>query len=63
MVVSPDIHQTTLDETLNISDWKSRHVVFASELHTNNSPTTASKQCEQMSNTNPTLILLSIVGM
>ena len=57
------IHQPPLDETLNISEWKSRHVVFVSELHINNSPTTAHKQYEKVTNTNPTLILLSIVGM
>ena len=62
-VVGPIIHQTPVDEILNISEWKSRHVVFASELHTNNSPTTEYIQIEQITNTNKTLILLSIVGM
>ena len=62
-VVGPIIHQPPLTETLNISDWKSRHVVFVSELQTNNSPTNENIQCEKISNTSPTLILLSIVGM
>ena len=62
-VMGPIIHQPPLDETLNISEWKSRHVVFVSELHTNNSPTTENMQYDKISNTNPTLILLSIVGM
>ena len=43
-VMGPIIHQPPLDETLNISEWKSRHVVFVSELHTNNSPTTENIQ-------------------
>ena len=62
-LIGPIIHQPPLDETLNISEWKSRHVVFVTELHTNNSPTTAHVQYEKISNTNPNLILLSIVGI
>ena len=62
-VKGPMIHQPPLDEILNISEWKSRHVVFVSELHTNNSPTIENKQYEIISNTNPTLIVLIIVGM
>ena len=62
-VIGPIIHQPPFEETLNISEWKSRHVVFVDELHTNNSPTTANIQYEKITNTKPTLILLSIVGM
>ena len=62
-VKGPIIHQPPLQEPLNISEWKSKHVVFVIELHTNNSPTTACIQYENIANSNPTLILLSIVGM
>ena len=57
------IVQPPLDETLNISEWKNRHVAFVSELHTNKSSTTDNVQYENISNTKPTLILLSIVGL
>ena len=63
IVAGPIIHQPPLNETLNISEWKSRHVVFVSELQSNKSPMTEHIQNVKISNTKPILILLSIVGM